>query len=155
MLARDSRARRRALGPHGLPARLEAWYGGGPQKEPKPDHGRPAALRPSTLRNPSKQVQADGRRNGRRALRDLRPPPPLCLAEKGRRFTRTTPAAELCFFGNNFRSALFTWGKVGGYLQTNNTKPGVFAFLRGLGVFESLRRLGVFESLRGLGVFEL
>jgi hypothetical protein len=34
-----------------------------------------------------------------------------------------TALAELWFFANNFRSALFTWGKRCGYLQTNHTKP--------------------------------
>ena len=34
-----------------------------------------------------------------------------------------TPTAEMWVFGNNFRSALFTWGKRRRYLETNHAKP--------------------------------
>ena len=36
---------------------------------------------------------------------------------------QATPPAEIRFFGNNFRSALVTWKKRRGCLQTNHTKP--------------------------------
>ena len=46
------------------------------------------------------------------------PPEKKCHVESG-----LTAPAEMWVFGNNFRSALFTWGKRRGCLQINHTKP--------------------------------
>ena len=43
-------------------------------------------------------------------------------SERGSEARRATPPAVIRFFGNNFRSALFTWGKQRVCLQTNHTK---------------------------------
>ena len=48
--------------------------------------------------------------------------PALCLCRSVLPLKLHTPPVEIRFFGNNFRSALFTWGKRRCCLQTNHTK---------------------------------